>query len=200
MKTGVCFNLFRHIKKHFLFITFSFMFFIYLSFIIYVKDNFLVNASSKFDTNIVFLSVIIYIVLLGIYFTKYLYKLLPKEKYWLITTIKIVFCLLLAYLLYKYLVIFHFLFSDLSESFSYIWNTIVNKLNSQNGTKRQLLNPTIFEFVFSIITLMFFVCVIWTLVIEISPINLDFSKNQTSYVEDHIEINLSLGFLYKALP
>ncbi len=200
MKTGVCFNLFRHLKKHFLFFIFSVMFIIYLSFILLVKEFFVVNTNSDTVINIIFLSVVIYFTLLGLYLTNYLYRILPNKKHWLIIAIKIIFCLLLAYLLYKYLVVLHCVFNELSDTFSYIWDVILNRSNIQTGSKKQLFNLAVFDIIILILTLQLFICIIQILKIEIKPVLVYFTEKKYYYSEYYFEIEVSLGFLYKALP
>lgn len=200
MKTGFCFDLLRHLKKHLLFFIFTVIFVIYLSFILLVKEFFGVNTNSDILSNTIVLSVIIYFILLGFYLTNYLYKIFPQKRHWIIIAIKIVFCILLVYLLYKYLIIFHGVFNELSETFSYVWEVILNRLNIQTGTKRQLFNPAVIEVVFSVFALAVFVFVIWNLAIEIEIIRIDFSEKKEYRFEYYFETEVSLGFLYKALP
>ncbi len=200
MKIWRRFNLIKRLKKHFLFIAFSILVLIYLSYLLFVREFLELNISSNTVYEVLVTTVKTYFIVASFYFTTYLYKLLPKEKYWIITAIRIVCLLLLIYCLYKYLAVYHLIFNQISESFSYLQSIILDKFDPKAGGRRNIINPAFFEMLFTIAILFLFVSLIWNFSLEIRPITIQVSKT-TSYFSFHsFYSNTSLGFLYKALP
>ena len=141
------FNILKHLRKHFLFIVFSCVFFFYLSIILLAKDFFGVDDYSKFS-KVIFLSLSIYIAILGIYLADYANKLFLKEKHLPINAVKIVFYLVLAFSVSRYLAIFNSIYNQFTEAVSYLWNSFLDKITVQTGAKRPFLNPAFLAILF----------------------------------------------------
>lgn len=193
------FNILKHLRKHFLFIVFSCVFFFYLSIILLAKDFFGVDDYSKFS-KVIFLSLSIYIAILGIYLADYANKLFLKEKHLPINAVKIVFYLVLAFSVSRYLAIFNSIYNQFTEAVSYLWNSFLDKITVQTGAKRPFLNPAFLAILFSALMVLVFFVLIWTFRIEIKCALVEVEEIKEQHSKTYFDTNLSVGYLYKALP
>jgi len=204
MKTWVRFNLLRQFKKHFLIIAFSVISILYLFNLLYADDFLGLNSNPETFLRIKVLTLIFFLTIFSFsfFFTKRLKQHLSKNLRWLIVAIRLAFCSILAYSLYRFILVFHSILNELTENISFIFESIITRIvsNSRSESRGSFLTPAVFDLLFSVITLVFLVFAIFGFSFEITPIVFDYSISYSFVREYFFEFEVSLGFLYKALP
>lgn len=201
MKTWVRFNLLRQLKKHFFIIAFFVIFIIFLFNLLYARV--FLGLNSRLDTILrILLSITFFTAIISFFFKKQLKKVISIKRKKLFFAIKFTIISLFAYFFVKYLSFFQYLFHQFFENVSIVFESLITRVFSQSGSgvKRQLITFFVFNLLLSVIALVFLAFVSFGLSFKINPIFIDFTESQKLEEQYYFEYEVSLGFLYKALP
>lgn len=201
MKTWVRFNLLRQFKKHFFIIAFFVIFIIFLFNLLYARV--FLGLNSRLDTILrILLSITFFTAIISFFFKKQLKKVISIKRKKLFFAIKFTIISLFAYFFVKYLSFFQYLFHQFFENVSFVFESLITRVFSQSGSgvKRQLITFFVFNLLLSVIALVFLAFVSFGLSFKTNPIFIDFTESQKLEEQYYFEYEVSLGFLYKALP